>query len=111
MIGAIKEAKKKGISITENYTLTEEEYEEFKGVEVINVDQCENSLLAKPNIYLTSLVGYQNNHPFSQKDKIKDAKAQEYLEIKGPLNPEMKHDLELFFKWNTHLKRLQQQSK
>lgn len=107
VISAMQEAKKKGISITGNYTLKKEEYEKFKDVEVINVDACEDSLLEQLNIYLTARIGYQGNHPFSSGDKIKDAKKQEYLDIKEPLTSEMGHDLELFFKWNTHLKRLE----
>lgn len=106
VISALQEVRKKGITINGDYILTNEDYKKFEDVEVINVQKCEENLLKKANICLTSLVGYKGNSVFHSDEQIRNAKKTEYLKIESPLSLELKHDLELFFKWNTDLKRL-----
>lgn len=104
VISAIKHAKKKGFSIKGDYTLSKEEYERMGDTEVINVAKCEECLLEQSNVFLTDPINPQSNQIFYSYEKICDAQKKSYLEIQTSLTPEMKHDLELLFKWNRDLK-------
>lgn len=74
--------------------------------EVINVENCEETLLLQCNVNLTALIGYQSA-VFSKRDQIKDAPNTVVLKIIDLWNPMVNEDLILFFKWNRSLKKVE----